>query len=88
MDESEFHKIRAGDVVVCPVTQPTWSVMYPVMGAVVTDSGGVLSHPAIIAREYRIPAVVATGNATSMLRDDQIVEVDGSSGLVEIVEAA
>ena len=86
-DEGEFHKIKAGDVVVCPVTQPTWSVMFPVMGAVVTDSGGVLSHPAIIAREYRIPAVVATGNATSVLRDGQIVEVDGSAGLVEIVEA-
>jgi pyruvate,water dikinase len=87
MDESEFHKIRAGDVVVCPVTQPTWSVMFPVMGAVVTDSGGVLSHPAIIAREYRIPAVVATGNGTAVLRDGQIVEVDGSAGLVEFVEA-
>jgi pyruvate,water dikinase len=88
MDEGEFDKIKAGDVVVCPVTQPSWSVMFPVMGAVVTDSGGVLSHPAIIAREYRIPAVVATGNATAVLRDGEIVDVDGSAGLVEIVGAA
>jgi rifampicin phosphotransferase len=49
----------------------------PVETRYVTDSGGVLSHPAIIAREFRIPAVVATGNATSLLSDGQIVTVDG-----------
>jgi rifampicin phosphotransferase len=85
MDESQFHKIRAGDVVVCPATQPTWSVVFPVMGAIVTDSGGILSHSAIIAREYRIPAVVATHNGTSRLQDDQLVAVDGSTGVVEFV---
>jgi hypothetical protein len=52
------------------------------MGAVVTDSGGVLSHPAIIAREFRIRAVVATGNATSLLSDGQIVTVDGRKLLI------
>ena len=49
-----------------------------------TDTGGVLSHPAIIAREYRVPAVVATGNATGLLRDDQIVTVDGTAGRIEV----
>lgn len=82
MDDSEFAKIQAGDVVVCPVTQPTWSVVFPLLGAVVTDTGGVLSHPAIIAREYRIPAVVATGNGTRQLRDGQVVSVDGDAGTV------
>lgn len=85
-DESEFGKLQPGDVVVCPVTQPTWSVLFPSMGAVVTDSGGILSHPAIIAREFRIPAVVATGNATSLLCDGQVVSVDGSTGTVTLVE--
>jgi len=84
MDESEFGKLQPGDVVVCPVTQPTWSVLFPSMGAVVTDSGGILSHPAIIAREFRIPAVVATGNSTELLSDGQIVTVDGSIGTVEV----
>jgi pyruvate,water dikinase len=52
----------------------------------VTDTGGILSHSAIIAREYRIPAIVATGNATALIRDGQSVTVDGSAGLVEIAE--
>jgi len=83
MGEHQFDKIRAGDVVVCPVTSPTWSVVFPSMGALVTDNGGILSHPAIIAREYGIPAVVGTGNATEVLKDGQRVTVDGSAGTVE-----
>ena len=85
-DEREFARIRPGDVLVCPVTSPVWSVVFPSIGALVTDSGGLLSHPAIIAREYRIPAVIATANATSVLHDGQLVTVDGSSGRVELVE--
>jgi rifampicin phosphotransferase len=79
MDESEFGKLRPGDVLVCPVTSPVWSVLFPSVGALVTDTGGLLSHPAIIAREYRVPAVVATGNATALLRDGQVVTVDGGA---------
>jgi len=85
MDESQFHKIQPGDVMVCPMTSPVWSVLFPSIGALVTDTGGLLSHPAIIAREYRIPAVVATGNATSLLRDGEIVTVDGTKGIVDIL---
>lgn len=80
--ESEFHRIRPGDVLVCPVTSPVWSVLFPSIGALVTDTGGMLSHPAIIAREYRLPAVVATGEGTSRLTDGQIVTVDGTAGVV------
>jgi pyruvate,water dikinase len=83
-DETEFTKLRAGDILVCPTTSPVWSVLFPSIGALITDTGGVLSHPAIIAREYQIPAVVATGNATNVLRDGQIVTVDGDVGLVEV----
>lgn len=54
--------------------------------ALVTDTGGVLSHAAIIAREYRIPAVVATGNATQLLKDGQVVTVDGGNGVVRLQE--
>ena len=85
MDESEFGKIQAGDVLVCPITSPVWSVLFPSVGALVTDTGGILSHPAIIAREYRIPSVVATGNATSLLRDGQIVSVDGEAGTITVI---
>ena len=59
-------------------------MLFPSLGALVTDTGGILSHPAIIAREYHIPAVVATGNATSLLRDGQMVTVDGTAGVVAV----
>lgn len=84
MDETQFDRIRAGDVLVCPITSPVWSVLFPSVGALVTDTGGILSHPAIIAREYRIPAVVATGNATALIEDGARVTVDGSNGVVEV----
>src|SRR6266545_4593158 len=84
MDEFDFGKLRPGDVLVCPVTSPVWSVLFPSVGALVTDTGGLLSHPAIIAREYGVPAVVATGNATALLRDDQVITVDGTAGQVEV----
>jgi pyruvate,water dikinase len=86
MGEHQFDKIRAGDVVVCPVTSPSWSVVFPSMGALVTDGGGILSHPAIIAREHRIPAVVGTGSATHILKDGQRVTVDGNTGVVEVAD--
>ncbi|EST34194.1 PEP/pyruvate-binding domain-containing protein [Streptomyces roseochromogenus] len=86
LSEGEFDKIRAGDVLVCPITSPVWSVVFPSIGALVTDTGGALSHAAIIAREYGIPAALATGNATQILRDGMLVTVDGSSGVVEIHE--
>jgi pyruvate,water dikinase len=84
MGEHDFAKIRPGDVVVCPATSPAWSVVFPSIGALVADSGGILSHPAIIAREHGIPAVVGTGNGTTTLRDDELVTVDGTSGIVEL----
>jgi pyruvate,water dikinase len=84
MEESQFGRLRSGDVLVCPITSPVWSVLFPSVGALITDTGGVLSHPAIIAREYRVPAIVATGNATALLHDDQIVTVDGTAGRIEV----
>src|SRR5262249_53407540 len=82
LTETEFDKIRPGDVLVCPATSPVWSVVFPQLGALVTDSGGLLSHPAIIAREYGIPAVVATGKGTNWRGDGDRVPVDGTAGLV------
>ena len=85
--EHEFDRLRPGDVLVCPTTSPTWSILFPSVGALITDSGGILNHPAIIAREYEIPAVVATGDATTRLQEGQVVTVDGSSGLIELTVA-
>jgi pyruvate,water dikinase len=78
--EAEFARIERGDVLVCPVPSPAWSVLFSRIGALVTDTGGILSHAAIIAREYRVPAVVATGHGTRTLHDGQVVTVDGNTG--------
>ena len=84
--EDQFDRIQPGDVLVCPITSPVWSILFAKVGALVTDSGGILSHPAIIAREYGIPAVVATGNATQIISDGQQVVVDGNKGIHAMVE--
>ncbi|HLX87376.1 MAG TPA: PEP/pyruvate-binding domain-containing protein [Acidimicrobiales bacterium] len=86
-DQTEFAKLGPGDVLVAPVTSPPWSVLFLQAGAVVTDGGGVLSHTAVIAREYGIPAVLATGEGTSRLSDGDLVTVDGSRGIVTIARA-
>lgn len=85
MGEHEFDKIQQGDVLICPTTSPAWSILFTKAGALVTDSGGILSNPAIIAREYGIPAVVATGNGTEIIRDGQRVTVDGDRGVVRML---
>jgi rifampicin phosphotransferase len=81
--ESDLDKLQPGDVLVCPATSPTWAVVFPTVGALVTDTGGILSHFAIISREFGIPAVVGTGNATELFVDGQIITVDGNRGRVE-----
>ena len=83
--EAEFDRLRGGDVLVCPTTSPVWSVLFPLVGALITDAGGILSHPAIIAREFGVPAVVVTGDGTSRLRDGQLVTVDGGTGTVRVL---
>ena len=86
LDEAELDRIEAGDVLVCPITSPVWSMVFPALGALVCDAGGPLSHPAIIAREFAIPAVVNTGNATSAIADGARVRVDGDAGVVTMVK--
>jgi rifampicin phosphotransferase len=83
--EAEFDRLRSGDVLVCAVAPPVWSVLFHNAGALVTDSGGILSNPAIIAREFGLPAVVATRIGTAQLHDDQVVTVDGTTGTVEVL---
>ncbi|QKG85505.1 PEP-utilizing protein [Kroppenstedtia pulmonis] len=77
-------KLEKGDILVCKTTTPTWTVMFAVAGAVVTDAGGVLSHSGIVAREYQIPAVVGTKVATTNLKDGDMITVDGTNGVVTI----
>jgi pyruvate,water dikinase len=75
-------EIEPGEVLVAPFTDPGWTPLFTVAGAVVMDLGGLLSHGAIVAREYGIPAVVNTRSATTMLRTGQLITVDGNTGTV------
>ena len=78
-------RLQPGEILVTTSTQPAWTPLFATAAAVVTDSGGVLSHCAVVAREYRIPAVVGTGRATSTIRDGQTIEVDGSAGVIKLL---
>ena len=78
----EFGKLRSGQILVCPYTNPSWTPLFLRAAAVVVDAGGLGSHAAIVAREYGIPAVMGTRNGTSALFDGQRVTVDGGRGLV------
>jgi pyruvate,water dikinase len=84
----EFDKVQPGDVLVCPLTNPAWTVLFPQVAALVADSGGALSHAAIVAREYGVPSVVGTFDATRRLTDGQHVHVDGDAGVVKIGSGA
>lgn len=83
----DFHRIRPGDVLVAAMTSPVYNVVLPLLGAVVTDRGGALSHAAIVSREFGIPGVVGCRNATQKLRDGARVRVDGTSGRVTLAVA-
>jgi pyruvate,water dikinase len=78
----QLHTLRVGEVLVCPTTQAAWMMVFRRAGAIVADTGSVLSHTAIVAREFALPAVVATGNGTSSLVDGEEVTVDGTRGTV------
>lgn len=82
-NHSEFKKIKEGDVLVCPYTDPEWTPLFKIAKAVVSDTGGALSHAAIVAREFNIPSVLGVGNATMELKDGDIIIVDGDKGIVE-----
>jgi pyruvate,water dikinase len=82
LDEAD--RLQSGDVLVCRSTAPPWTPLFAIAAAVVTDTGGILSHSAIVAREYGIPAVVGTRVATERIPDGARVTVDGNAGEVRI----
>lgn len=83
----DFGRLGAGEILVCPATNPAWTPLFGVASAVVVDTGGAGSHAAIVAREYGLPAVMGTGDGTSVLADGARVAVDGDLGIVEAMDA-
>ncbi len=84
----EFHKLQSAEILVAPLTNPVWTPLFAIAGGLVTEVGGILSHGAIVAREYGIPAVMAVAGATKTLRDGQWITVDGNDGTVTIAGEA
>src|SRR6266702_1478590 len=84
----DFDGFQAGEVLVARATTPAWTPLFARAVAVVTDGGTLAAHASLVAREYGIPAVVGTGDATSRLHDSQVITVDGSAGLVEPLDDA
>lgn len=80
----EFYKMKKGDILVCPFTDPEWTPLFKLAQGVVADTGSALSHAAIVAREYHIPAVLAVGFGTEKFKDGDKVRVDGNRGEVGV----
>jgi pyruvate,water dikinase len=86
MSVDEIDRLRRGDILVCHVTNPSWTPVFQKIAAAVSDIGGSMSHAAIVAREYGLPAVVGTGTATQKIKDGQRIRVDGGRGVVTILQ--
>ncbi len=82
----DIGKVLDGEILVTPITAPSWAPVFPKIRACVTDIGGMMSHAAIVCREYGVPAVTGTGFGTSQIKNGQRIRVDGSAGTVEILE--
>src|SRR2546428_11659349 len=81
---AEFDRVRPGEILVCKMTSPSWIVVFTKIRALVTDAGGALSHPAVVSREFGIPAVVGTMVATERVKTGDRLRVNGATGVVEI----
>jgi pyruvate,water dikinase len=84
MDLSEAVNFHPGEILVCAMTAPPWTILFAKAVAVVTDTGGVLSHASIASREYGLPCVAAVRNATTLIKDGMLITVDGTEGTVTI----
>jgi pyruvate, water dikinase len=83
---ADIDLVQDGEILVAPITAPSWAPVFPKITACVTDIGGMMSHAAIVCREYGVPAVTGTGYCTTRIRNGQRIRVDGSSGTVTFLE--
>jgi pyruvate,water dikinase len=81
----QFDQVKEGEILVCRMTNPAWVVLFTKIVGLVTDAGGVTSHPAVVSREFGIPAVVGTSNATERIKTGDRIRVNGATGIVEVL---
>jgi pyruvate,water dikinase len=82
----ELDQVQTGEILVCPITAPSWAPVFSRVKGAVSDIGGIMSHAAIVSREYGLPAVVGTGFGTKRISTGQRVRVDGDSGVVTVLD--
>jgi phosphoenolpyruvate synthase/pyruvate phosphate dikinase len=82
LSPDDFHRIQAGDIIVCPSSNPSWVPVFAIAAGLVTNTGGVISHAAVVAREFGLPAVVGVTDATERITDGREIEIDGGAGIV------
>lgn len=85
LTQEDFGAVQPGDIIVCPSSNPSWVPLFAIAGGLITNTGGVLSHGAVVAREFELPAVVGTGDATARIADGRLVEIDGTTGIVRLL---
>ena len=81
----EFDQLKKGDIMICRMTNPGWIISFSKISGLVTDTGGALSHPAVVSREFGIPCVVGTVKATSTIKTGDKIRVNGDTGVIEIL---
>jgi|TARA_B100000749_G_scaffold69598_1_gene52291 pyruvate,water dikinase len=86
MDPADAVDLEPGEVLVAPITDPAWTPLFLPSAAVVVDVGALMSHAVIVSRELGIPCVVSVENATERIPDGALVEVDGTTGTVTVLE--
>jgi phosphohistidine swiveling domain-containing protein len=85
LGSEDFERIQRGDIIVCPSSNPSWVPVFAIAGGLVTNTGGVLAHAAVVAREFGLPAVVGVAGATDKIADGRMVEIDGTAGTVRLL---
>jgi pyruvate,water dikinase len=83
---AQVNEIQDGEILVAPLTAPSWAPIFGKIGATVTDVGGMMSHAAIVCREYGLPAVVGTAFGTKRIKTGQRIRVDGNTGMVTVLD--
>ena len=77
--------MEQGEIIICRMTSPSWVVLFTKIGGLVTDAGGMASHPAVVSREFGIPAVVGTSDATRKIKTGDRIRVNGATGMVQVL---
>ena len=85
MDIKNISDVRAGEILIVPKTDPGWTPIFAKIGGLITETGGILSHGAVVSREYGIPAVTNIFNACKIFKTGSVIKLDGTNGFVKLI---